>query len=128
MYFFLWKPLILLKTFYLKTLRQGLLSCKSWHFIHSFVYFIHLVKAIYLLKADGGGVKVVKERSRWDGRGGQKWICKFDSKEFGFYSVFSRKPQKTFKEKVMCLKKILLEYWKYKAFVTIQKRDDGGLD
>lgn len=44
------------------------------------------------------------------GRGGQKWICKFDSKEFGFYSVFSRKPQKTFKEKVMCLKKILLEY------------------
>lgn len=74
-----------------------------------------------------GEFKVVKERSRWDGRGGQKWICRFDSREFGFHSTFKGKPQKTFKEKVMCLKKIPLEYWKYKAIGTIQKRDDGGL-
>lgn len=64
-------------------------SNKSWHFTYLFICFICLFKDIYLLKANEG-FKVVEERTRW--KGGQRWICRSDSKEFEFHSTFSGKP------------------------------------
>lgn len=57
-------------------------------------------------------------------------LCRFDSKEFAFHCLLSGKPRMGFwgEDDVICLKKIPLECWKYKAIATIQKRDDGGLD
>lgn len=51
-------------------------------------------------------------------------------KMFGFNSVFNGKPWMVFKggSDMICLKKIALEYWKYRAITTIQRRNDGGLD
>lgn len=57
--------------------------------MYSCIYFIHLFKDIYLWKANEG-FKAVEERARW--KGGQRWICRFDSKEFEFHSMFSGKP------------------------------------
>lgn len=64
-----------------------------------------------------------RERERFDGIGevGRGESGKCTSKEFEFHSTFSGKPHLGFKRgsDVICLKKIPLEYWKYRIIATI---------
>lgn len=98
------------------------------HFIHSFINFIHSFKAIHLLKVKGNFKVLGREikRGTFDGIGevGRDGSCRALEVWYkGFWVSFHVQQEATDGGDVYdMLKKILLEYWKFRAIQQFTRK------